>query len=265
MTTELNKLISILNDPIFEKTSIVRWGSPIISFGNLETARVATLGLNPSNREFVDKMGNELNGSERRFHSLRSLNINDWNDVSTKHLKLILEFSNNYFIRNPYDTWFKKLDYLISGTNASYYFPTLGACHLDLIPFATFSKWADLTPREKNLLFRFSKDTLAQLLKDSSIELLILNGQTVVENFEKISLIKLKKRKMTSWSLPRKAVNVTGYSYFGMASMISGYKLKKPILILGYNHNIQSSFGVTTKVLTLIRNWITDTYKSNQI
>lgn len=265
MTTELNRLINLLNDPLFSETSVISWGSPILSFGNLENSRVATLGLNPSNREFVDKMGKELNGSERRFHSLSSLKINNWNDVGTKHLKLILDFSNNYFIRNPYDTWFKKLDYLISGTNASYYFPTLGACHLDLIPFATFSKWADLTSQERNLLLRFSKDTLGQLLKDSNIELLILNGQTVVENFEKISLIKLEKRKMISWSLPRKTGNVTGYSYFGMTSMISGYKLKKPILILGYNHNIQSSFGVTTKVLTSIRNWITDAYKSNQI
>jgi hypothetical protein len=242
----------------------MRWGSPILSFGNLETSRVATLGLNPSNREFVDANGKELRGTERRFHSLNSLKIKGWEDITIGQLKSILDLSDNYFIRNPYDTWFKKLDYIISGANASYYFPVQGACHLDLIPYATSEKWSDLSTSERNLLLGLSKDTLGLLLADANIELLILNGQTVVENFEKISSIKLQKRKMPSWSLPRKSENVAGYSYYGEANKISEYRLKRPILILGYNHNIQSSFGVTTKVLTSIRNWVTDTYRQKK-
>jgi hypothetical protein len=88
-----------------------------------------------------------------------------------------------------------------------------------------------------------------------------LNGQTVVENFEKISATKLERRKMSSWELPRRSVNVQGYSYFGRVNSIGGIKLRKKIMVLGYNHNIQSSFGVTTKVLSSIRSWITSSYK----
>jgi len=260
MITELSDLVNRLNDPLFSRTSVMRTGCPIPSFGNLSSSRVATLGLNPSNREFLDSLGKELTGSERRFHSLSSLKIQSWEEISIKHLKLILELSNNYFIRNPYDAWFKKLDYIISGTNTSYYFPTLGACHLDLIPYATFNKWADLSSGEKNLLLELSNDTLGMLLKDSPINLLVLNGQTVVESFVKISAVKMEKRKMPAWDLPRKSTNVAGYSYFGEIKTIGGYRLKKKVLILGYNHNIQSSFGVTTRVLTSIRNWITSMY-----
>jgi hypothetical protein len=265
MITELSELVDRLNNPLFSRTSVMSWGCPIPSFGNLLTSRVATLGLNPSNREFMDSNGKELNGSERRFHSLSSLKIKSWEDVTTKQLKLMLELSNNYFIRNPYDMWFKKLDYVISGTNASYYFPTLGACHLDLIPYATLNKWADLPASEKNLLLELSNDTLGLLLRNSPINLLVLNGQTVVESFEKICSVKLERRKMPSWELPRRSLGVAGYSYYGEMNKIEGYKLKKAVLILGYNHNLQSSFGVTTKVLTSVRNWITSMYNQRFI
>ena len=265
MTKELSKLVSQLNDPLIQSTSVLHWGSPIPSFGSIEKSRVATLGLNPSNREFVDVKGDELSGAVRRFHSLGSLKIKNWKDADAKHLRLILEFSENYFIRNPYDNWFKKLDYLIAGTNASYYFPTLGACHLDLIPYATSKKWSDISTRERNLLLKLSKHSLGCLLKDSSIDLLVLNGQTVVENFERISSIKLEKRKMPSWGLPRKSGSVAGYSFVGEASSISGKKLRRPVLILGYNHNVQSSFGVTSKVLKAMRDWITETYIKHKL
>lgn len=262
MITELSEQVKRLNSPLFSKTSVIRWGCPIPSFGDLASSKVATLGLNPSNREFLDSYGKELTGNERRFHSLNSLKIQNWKNLNNNHLKLILELSDNYFIRNPYDTWFKKLDYIISGTNTSYYFPTLGACHLDLIPYATFKKWSDLSPQERNLLLELSKDTLGMLLKDSSINLMVLNGQTVVNNFEKIANVKLEKRKMPTWELPRKSKTVAGYSYFGEIKKIGGFELKNKMRILGYNHNIQSSFGVTTKALTLIRNWITKMYNN---
>lgn len=261
MIKELSKLVSQLNDPLIRRTSVLLWGSPILSFGSIEKSRVATLGLNPSNREFVDVKGDELNGALRRFHSLSSLKIRNWEDANAKHIKSILELSENYFIRNPYDNWFKKLDYLITGTNASYYFPTLGACHLDLIPYATSKKWSDISAGERNLLLKLSKHSLGCLLKDSNIDLLVLNGQAVVENFERINAIKLEKQKMPSWRLPRKSGSVDGYSFVGEASSISGEKLRQPVLVLGYNHNVQSSFGVTSKVLKAMRDWITETYR----
>jgi hypothetical protein len=137
MYATLTTLIDRLDSSAVSATKVIRWGCPVPSFGDLSTARVATLGLNPSNREFVDGLGNELQGALRRFHTLRSLGLKSWSDVDARHLRLILESCRTYFLVNPYDRWFKRLDQIVSGTNVSYYSTSSGACHLDLIPYAT--------------------------------------------------------------------------------------------------------------------------------
>lgn len=262
MIEELLILIEKLNDPKLKKSDVITWGSPIISFGNLSNSRIATLGLNPSNKEFVNNKGEELTGNHRRFHTLKSLDIKKWSDVEEKHLQLIYELCEEYFFRNPYVGWFKKLDYLISGTLMSYYFPSGKVCHLDLIPYATESKWTNLSTEQKKLLFKISGDALGVILKHSPIQILVLNGQSVVNTLEKVTKIEFKKTHMPKWTLPRKlTVGVAGYSYTGIIDSIGEIKLKQNITVLGYNHNIQSSFGVTFEVQKAIRNWITEKTK----
>ena len=46
---------------------------PILFFGDLFTARAVTIGLNPSDREYLDAYGAELKGDDRRFKTLTSL------------------------------------------------------------------------------------------------------------------------------------------------------------------------------------------------
>lgn len=262
MRPELETLIQRLGDPALEKAEVITWGSPIISFGNLSNSKIATLGLNPSNREFVDENGSELTGDKRRFHTLGSLGLKRWSEASEKHTDLITQLCNEYFYRNPYDSWFKKLDYLISGTSLSYYFPSGEACHLDIIPYATSCKWTDLSPEQRSSLLKITGDTLGLLLQQSPIKIIILNGQTVVDHLQKVSNVTLRKTHMPSWSLPRKGNDgVAGFSYVGEISQIAGIRLNQSISILGYNHNIQSSFGVTTQVQTSIRIWISKKVK----
>jgi hypothetical protein len=257
MTEELYELIQRLNNPVVKKTSVIPWGSPIASFGSISNSRLATLGLNPSNREFVDEKGHELEGTNRRFHTLSSLGLEDWEEANHSHVFKIAELCEDYFQRNPYDGWFKRLDYIISGTSMSYYFPSGEACHLDLIPYATAQKWTDLSYEQKTSLLEITGDTLGLLLKNSPIQVMVLNGQTVVDHLQKTAGIELKKTLMPSWTLPRKdSEGVVGYAYTGIIDSIAGIKLKQEVMILGYNHNIQSSFGVTTKVQTSIRNWV---------
>lgn len=259
---ELKRLLKFLDESQLDELSIMLWASPIISFGDISKSKIATLGINPSNREYVDVKGDELKGSNRRFHSLSSLGITRWSNVNENHLHLILESCNEYFSRNPYDGWFKKLDYLISGSSASYYFPSFEACHLDLIPFATSEKWSNLTTIQQTTLLKFFEDTLGIIIADSTIEVLLLNGQTVVNNFKKISNIEFEKKLQKDWELPRKTSDgISGYSYEGFVSSIGNVDLKKKIKVLGYNHNIQSSFGVSSEVLTSIRNWISNNVK----
>jgi hypothetical protein len=256
MLSTLEMLISRMDRPELRGADILDWGSPVPSFGDVSRASVATLGLNPSNREFVDTDGNELNGDLRRFHTLASLGIKNWIDATPKHRGLIADACRNYFFHNPYDGWFRKLDQIIAGTNASYYCKNFSACHLDLVPYATSSKWTELTNTQRSTLLKLTNDSLALLLRDSPVGVLVLNGKSVVREFESVADITLDEREMASWALPRRENPVRGFSYQGVVDKISDIPLGREVLVLGYNHNIQSSFGVTTEVCTSIGKWV---------
>jgi len=259
MKHALLDLIDRLNNPIISETKIITWSCPIPSFGDLYNSKIATVGLNPSNREFVDSSGNELDGNHRRFHTLKSLGIDSWSMIHESKVERIAEHCLNYFVRNPYDKWFKKLDYIISGTRLSYYFPSRQACHVDLIPYATSVKWVELSFNERYLILDLAGDTLGILLRDSPVELIVLNGQAVVDNIKKISKVELDKQHMPDWTLPRKSNGgVAGYSYRGVIESLGGINLNRKIKVVGYNHNIQSSYGVSAEVQTSIRNWISN-------
>jgi hypothetical protein len=254
----LTTLIDRLESPSVSTADVITWGCPVPSFGDLSNSQVATLGLNPSNREFVDEHGDELEGPLRRFHTLKSLGLTRWADVDARHLRLILQSCNSYFSGNPYDRWFKRLDQIVVGARASFYDGSRGACHLDLIPYATTRKWTELTPAQRSALLGVAADTLGLLLRDSPVRILILNGRSVVDRFQDVAGISLERQEMPSWSLPRNPKPcVIGLAYWGLVGTLSGIKLSREILVLGYNHNLQSSFGVTNEVILAIRNWIT--------
>lgn len=248
---------SALTKSDIKYADVIPWSTPVYSFGNLSTSKIATLGINPSNREFEDLNGLELDGGIRRFHTLKSLNIKSWKELDRTKTDNVKTLCDEYFNRNPYDQWFKKLDYLFSGSSYSYYFPSLEACHLDLVPYATSKKWSDLSSEQKQFLLNKSSHLLGNLLKDSKVDYLILNGSTVLKNFQLISDVSYKKELQESWELRRKnGNNVRGFSHEGLVQEIGGVKLNKEIKILGFNHNIQSSFGVTNLVQKSIRNWL---------
>ena len=52
---------------------IVLGSTPVTSFGNPHTSRIATLGINPSSREFLNETGNLLSGGEKRLTDFETL------------------------------------------------------------------------------------------------------------------------------------------------------------------------------------------------
>ena len=258
MRSAFSALLDRFDDDVLHRSRVIPWSSPVPSFGDPSRAIVATLGLNPSNREFVDVDGIELQGPHRRFHTLRSLGLSQWSQATGRHVRMMLDGCRRYFARNPYDTWFKKLDFVIAGTRASYYDSRRRACHLDLIPYATSCKWTDLRREERSSLLSVAGDTLALLLQDAPIRVLILNGASVITNFETVSGVRLEQETMPAWTLPRReGPGVEGVAFKGIARSVAGIKLDREVVVLGFNHNIQSSFGVTRSVVHAIREWIT--------
>jgi hypothetical protein len=257
MHSALFALLNRIDSPAVVDSGVIPWGAPVPSFGDSTVATVATLGLNPSNREFVDEHGSELDGPSRRFHTLQSLKLKSWADADARHMEMILKSCCSYFDGNPYDRWFKVLDNVLQAANVSYYDGTFSACHLDLIPYATSLKWAALKTNQRATLLRATADVLGALIRDSPIRVLVLNGRSVVEHFEACAGARLQRKLMDEWTLPRESgKGVVGISYRGLLREIAGVPLRHPLTVLGFNHNLQSSFGVTKVATDAIKQWI---------
>lgn len=255
-------MTSLISEQLLHTLDVINWAAPIPYFGDPCKATIATVGLNPSDREFVSSEGTELEKSARRFHTLASLELTSWNELTLVQLESIHDSCTEYFSRNPYDAWFKPLDLLISGTNDSFYSSLFHACHLDLIPYATGIKWAYLKAWQRESLLTISASFLGEVLKYSPIKILVLNGKTVVENFERASGVSFLKEPKEAWCLPRKNGNhIGGFSYEGKISRIADVDIGRDVYILGYNHNIQSSYGVTSSVRMSIQEWISQKAK----
>jgi hypothetical protein len=229
---------------------VIPWASPIVFFGNLKNARLATVGINPSNREFVDVAGCELIGPERRFPTLSSCGLESWSRATDDVVDAIFEHCTNYFSHRPYELWFNKLEAVISQTGHSYYSSMRQACHLDIVPFATCDKWAALTQKQRAALIRESNGLLISALASSEIDLLVLNGKAVVDCFSQAFNLTLEQHEASELNLNRRASrDVTGTIYRGSLTVQQELGTRRIVRVVGFNHNIQSSFGVTREVL----------------
>lgn len=253
---EIETLIALMGEGLPAALGAIPWASPVVSFGNPARCKIATLGLNPSNLEFIDKTGRQLLEPENRFESLSSLGAKNWKEISAIGVWRIWQSCEDYFYRNPYNQWFRRLDRVLIETGASYY-SRIGeqACHLDLVPFATIQKWSSLNHEQQSKLIEIGIPSLARTLSRSAISVLILNGSSVTREFSQI----VAPNSFTSTIEPTWALQngrVQGVAYVGRVHEVGGIPLQRELLILGFNHNIQSSFGVTSHVVSQIASWI---------
>lgn len=240
-----------------DEQAVMPWTCPVPYFGRLKHSTVATLGINPSNREFVDVAGDELDGDSRRFPTLGSLGLRTWADASSLDITAIVAACDRYFSRNPYSRWFDTLDYVLRPAGASFYSLESPAVHLDLVPYATHVKWGTLRLDQQRALLRCGQDLLASLLRDSQVELLVLNGASVVRQFEGVAGVSLTRDHDASWDLPRQgSQRVLGVAYTGSIDHIGEVDLGRSITVAGFNHNLQSSFGVTKRAMVAIARWV---------
>jgi hypothetical protein len=129
---------------------------------------------------------------------------------------------------------------------------------LDLVPFATSVKWSALKSLNKISLLERSQFILRDILNASSIEILILNGNSVVKYIEKLSDTIFEVEEKKEWYLSQNGIKVIkGLAYTGEITNIGTGNLKRKIKVLGFNHNIQSSFGVSSEVLASMKEWVT--------
>lgn len=220
---------------------IVAGSTPVVSFGNAQTATVATLGLNPSRLEFLDDDGSELVGAARRLATHSSLGTVDLATAPAEAVAQVLADCNGYFQRRPY-RWFNWFRPILEACGASFDDGT--ACHLDLVQWATDPTWAKLRPAStrKQLLAEDSA-FLAEQLQNERLRLLLVNG---------ISVLRELRRTIT----PEFDVldPIIGYAHVD-TRLFAGTILDR-VRVVGWSTNLQSSFGVTTELRDELANRI---------
>ncbi len=135
---------------------------PVVSFGNAHTARIATLGLNPSYIEFED--GYVAAGYGDLLHA------------PDPAIREILQDQYGYFQRKQY-RWFKPLETILNESHASY--KDGSAASLDLVQWATKPVWSKLSVSVKRKLLHEDVPFLRQQLQTENFLILLVNGSGV--------------------------------------------------------------------------------------
>ena len=213
---------------------VVAGSSPVVSFGDATAATVATLGLNPSCREFLDKRGVELVGAERRLATLNSLGTDDLQNAPIGVIAQVLDECNSYFGPNAYGDWFGKLEEILGNIGASYYDGS--ACHLDVVQWATDPTWGKLKPAGlRRWLAAQDGEFLIEQLRNENFEILLVNGSGVMKQLERLV--------ECDWDEYEPIVGLRRHD-----TQIFGATILGRINVIAWSTNLQSSFGVTNEL-----------------
>lgn len=209
----------------------------MLSFGDASKAVVATLGLNPSRREFLDKASRELIDGDRRFETLKSLGVRPLTRASDGQLRKVVEACNNYFVKHPYKDWFDKLEPILQAVGASYYDGT--ACHLDLVQWATDPVWAKISDHNvRSQLLDADAEFLRKQLTVTKFKHILINGSGVIRQFESVMGVTLEHVDTIRGS-------------FAKSKLFVG-RLDSGVFVTAWSVNIQSAFGVCKTLKALL-------------
>jgi hypothetical protein len=204
---------------------------PVLFFGDLFQARAATIGLNPSHQEYLDRNGNELDGAERRFETLTSLGAKDRTTLTDEQCAHAMETMRGYYgAGKPVYSWFRPLDRVTRAMGLSY--ERSEVAHLDLAQEATDPTWSklrDSSPEEFDALRARDLPFLRWELENFPLTMLICNGRTVYD--EVSNLITAKTEEQGTLALIR--------WYVGSAN-IAGRKVS----VVGWNRPLTRPTGL---------------------
>lgn len=156
---------------------------PVLFFGELLSATVATIGLNPSAREYVDRHGKELDGLFRRFETEHSLGVTGRHQLTSEQCDQAIETMRSYYRPGkPVYSWFRSLERVLSGMGVSYVAGE--AAHLDLVQEATHPTWSALKvadSAETAALLAADTPFLLWQLRSFPLRAVVCNGRTVFD------------------------------------------------------------------------------------
>ncbi len=232
----------------YPSSVVVKNSTPVLFFGNILDARIATLGINPSKNEFLDQTGTLLNGNNSRLETLVSLNVKSLNNLNIQQGHKIYNGCLNYFSKCPYKKWFNQLENHIltkSRLKVSYFNGT--ACHLDLVQWATDPIWRSVNNQLQNQLLKNDTSYLNSQLSNYPIEVLLINGIGGLNYFKNYYSSALSLIRNTTLRTDDLSTNVYEYDLSLQSKIIKVY---------AWSSNLQSTKGLTNQMKGLIAGWI---------
>jgi hypothetical protein len=199
---------------------------PIVSFGNFQKARIASLGLNPSHREFS--------------HGYVKMGFGNLETASPSTIRSIIEDQYSYFRRQQY-RWFRKFGMIVDACGASY--KDGSAASLDIVQWATQPVWGGLTVRQKRKLLESDVPFLAQQLRNEKIEALLINGRGVMEALRQFMGLELRQSEIIK--------GVPGTPNIPDTRLYTG-SLFGRIRVVAWNVNLQGTPGMNDAASRLI-------------
>ena len=165
---------------------------PVLFFGDALSARLLTVGLNPSDQEYLDRQGAELNGARRRFHTLASLGAQSREELTDDQCRVAMEAMRGYFdTGRPVYRWFRPLARVVEAMGASFLART--AAHLDLVQEPTRPVWSVLPEPERAALLVTDLPFLRWQLTNLPARAIACNGQTVLRSVIELTGAKVVK------------------------------------------------------------------------
>jgi hypothetical protein len=218
---------------------IIPGTTPVLSFGDSRSARVATLGINPSKNEFV-KAGRLRAGTDQRLATLQSLRAESTSLLTKKQARTVVEACASYFQHKPNGQWFNPLNEILRSALKVDYCDG-SACHLDLVQWATARRWGCLNKSIQQELLQEGLPHLSKQLKLENIKLVIMLGRQVITQVETIGLARIH------CAGPIRLGNRTYERYAGE---------RDGVRFLGWTVNIQSNYGVTSEFKSRLTRWL---------
>lgn len=165
-------LLDKISEPLPTNIGIVKGSIPIVFFGNVEKAEIATLSLNPSNKEFKHK-------GKKRCVDRTELKVEDHQKLTREQSESVYQSLLLYFKVNPYKTWFNPMNNLFEKKRLEYYNDKI--VHLDISPWATSNKWNNLSPEVRESIIDTS--IIKNVIEKRGIKKLFINGKTTFNVF----------------------------------------------------------------------------------
>ena len=172
-------------------SALIPGTTPVISFGDFTRAHVATLGINPSSKEFLTGHAKPRlipDVEKKRLEDFESLGIKSSSQIGEFEAARIWSGCQNYFLNNPYH-WFNHFLPILANFEASYFDGS--ACHLDLVQSATSPVWGGLTKRQQVALLDEDLDFFRFQSAQPNIRVRLVNGRTAINQIRDLGICDL--------------------------------------------------------------------------